>query len=187
MEMFHSDYIFTFSWWYCAILVLHFTIQSIKRLKWKRKREGGGRGRGREREHMPGKTGSFHFVKWVCFSIIRRKISQQILALCNLAWIRKIKGFKGNLEWAPNVLLSDGWGEGERLHIYTHWWAASSLKNHSWSSHHDSAVTNLTRIHEWGPGFDPWPCSVGSGSGITTNCGVGCRHSLDSMLLWAVV
>ena len=33
-------------------------------------------------------------------------------------------------------------------------------------------------------GFDPWPRSVGSGSGIAMSCGVGSRHGLDLMLLW---
>ena len=32
--------------------------------------------------------------------------------------------------------------------------------------------------------FDPWPCSVGWGSGVAMNCGVGCRRGLDSTLLW---
>ena len=27
----------------------------------------------------------------------------------------------------------------------------------------------------WGCGFDPWPSSVGSGFGVVTSCGVGCR------------
>ena len=31
---------------------------------------------------------------------------------------------------------------------------------------------------------DSWPHSVGQGSGIAMSCGVGCRHSLDPMLLW---
>ena len=33
-------------------------------------------------------------------------------------------------------------------------------------------------------GFDPWPHLLGKGSGIAMNCGVGCRHGSDSMLLW---
>ena len=32
--------------------------------------------------------------------------------------------------------------------------------------------------------FNPWPCSVGQGSGIAGSCGVGCRHGLDPALLW---
>ena len=32
--------------------------------------------------------------------------------------------------------------------------------------------------------FDPWPRSVGQGSGIAVNCGVGCRRGSDPMLLW---
>ena len=33
-------------------------------------------------------------------------------------------------------------------------------------------------------GFDPWPCSMGQGSGVAVICGVGRRHSLDPALLW---
>ena len=33
-------------------------------------------------------------------------------------------------------------------------------------------------------GFDPWPWSVGSGSGIAVNCGVGSRCGSDPVLLW---
>ena len=51
------------------------------------------------------------------------------------------------------------------------------------SSHHGSVV-NESDWEPWGCGFDPWPCSVGWGSGITVNCGVGSRHGLDPMLLW---
>ena len=36
--------------------------------------------------------------------------------------------------------------------------------------------------HRWGHRFDPWPCSVGWGSGIAMSCGVG--HSCSSDLLW---
>ena len=32
--------------------------------------------------------------------------------------------------------------------------------------------------------FDPWPCSVGGGSGVAMSCGMGRRHSLDSAMLW---
>ena len=32
--------------------------------------------------------------------------------------------------------------------------------------------------------FDPWPHSVGWGSGIAMSCGVGERRDLDPMLLW---
>ena len=40
----------------------------------------------------------------------------------------------------------------------------------------------LTSIHE--VEFNPWPCSVGRGSGIAVSRDVGCRCSLDPMLLW---
>ena len=33
-------------------------------------------------------------------------------------------------------------------------------------------------------GFNPWPCSVGQGSGIAMSCGVGCKCHLDPALLW---
>ena len=32
--------------------------------------------------------------------------------------------------------------------------------------------------------FDPWPCSVGEGSGVALSGGVGCRCGLDPVLLW---
>ena len=32
--------------------------------------------------------------------------------------------------------------------------------------------------------FDPWPCSVGLGSGIAMSCGVGRRCGSDPALLW---
>ena len=32
--------------------------------------------------------------------------------------------------------------------------------------------------------FDPWPRSVGRGSGVAVSCGVGHRRSLDPVLLW---
>jgi len=40
---------------------------------------------------------------------------------------------------------------------------------------------------DWEPGghrFDPWPYSVGWGSGVAMSCGVGCRLSSDPALLW---
>ena len=44
-------------------------------------------------------------------------------------------------------------------------------------------LTNLTRNHEV-VGSIPCPCSVGQGSGIAMNCGVGHRRGLDPALLW---
>ena len=32
--------------------------------------------------------------------------------------------------------------------------------------------------------MDPWPHSVGQGSGAAVNCGVGLRHGWDLALLW---
>ena len=32
--------------------------------------------------------------------------------------------------------------------------------------------------------FDPWPHSVGWGSGVAMGCGVGHRHGSDLALLW---
>ena len=34
-----------------------------------------------------------------------------------------------------------------------------------------------------GCGFDPWPCSVGKGSGVAVSCGVGRICGLDPVLL----
>ena len=35
-----------------------------------------------------------------------------------------------------------------------------------------------------GAWVDPWPHSVGQGSGDAMSCGIGCRHSSDPVLLW---
>ena len=43
-------------------------------------------------------------------------------------------------------------------------------------------VKNLTSIREGR--FNPWPCSVGQGSGIATSYNVGCRCSFDLAWLW---
>ena len=51
------------------------------------------------------------------------------------------------------------------------------------SSHCGAVETNLTGIHE-DADFDPWPFSVGRGSGVAVSCGVGHRWSLDLALLW---
>ena len=32
--------------------------------------------------------------------------------------------------------------------------------------------------------FDPWPCSVVWGSGVSMSCGVGCKCGSDLVLLW---
>ena len=32
--------------------------------------------------------------------------------------------------------------------------------------------------------FNPWPCSVGEGSGVAVSCGVGHRRGSDPVLLW---
>ena len=44
-------------------------------------------------------------------------------------------------------------------------------------------LMNPTRNHD-GYGFDPWPRSVGQGSGIAVSCGVGHRLGLDPEFLW---
>ena len=54
---------------------------------------------------------------------------------------------------------------------------------HAESSHHGAVETNLTRNHEVA-GIDPWPRSVGQGSGIAVSCGVGHRRSSDLALPW---
>ena len=52
-----------------------------------------------------------------------------------------------------------------------------------WSSWCDSVV-NKSDQEPLGCGFNPWPCSVGWGSGVAMSCGVCCRCSLDPTLLW---
>ena len=44
-------------------------------------------------------------------------------------------------------------------------------------------MNTTTRIHE-GRGVDPWPFSVGSGSGVAMRGGVGRRCGSDPRLLW---
>ena len=43
---------------------------------------------------------------------------------------------------------------------------------------------NESNWEPWGGGFDPWPHSVGWGSGVAMSCGVGSRCGSDSALLW---
>ena len=43
---------------------------------------------------------------------------------------------------------------------------------------------NEPALYLWGCGFDPWPFSVGGGSGVAVNCGVGLRCSSDAAWLW---
>ena len=46
-------------------------------------------------------------------------------------------------------------------------------------------LTKLTGIHEdVRCRFDPWPRSVGEGSGLAVSCGVGCRIGSDLAWLW---
>ena len=40
------------------------------------------------------------------------------------------------------------------------------------------------RTHPCGCRFNPWPCSVGYGSGVAVCCGVGRRLGLDPTWLW---
>ena len=35
--------------------------------------------------------------------------------------------------------------------------------------------------------FDPWPCSVGEGSGVAMSCDIGCRRGLDPTLHMAPI
>ena len=44
-------------------------------------------------------------------------------------------------------------------------------------------LTNPTNIHE-DASSDPWSQSVGQGSGVAMNCGVGHRLGSDLALLW---
>ena len=39
-------------------------------------------------------------------------------------------------------------------------------------------------VEPWGCGFDPWPRSVGEGSGVAVSCDVGRRRGSDLALLW---
>ena len=56
------------------------------------------------------------------------------------------------------------------------------IKSEIWSSHCGSAVTNLTSIHEDGDSIlGPTQQITDS---VAVSCGVGCRHSLDPVLLW---
>ena len=43
---------------------------------------------------------------------------------------------------------------------------------------------NESDWYPWGCGFNPWPFSVGQGSGVVVSCGVGHRCSSDLVLLW---
>ena len=45
-------------------------------------------------------------------------------------------------------------------------------------------MVNESDWEPWGCGFDPWPRSVGWGSGIAVSCGVGRRHGSVPVLLW---
>ena len=45
-------------------------------------------------------------------------------------------------------------------------------------------LTNPTRNHEVAGLMDPWPRSVGQGSSVAENCGVGHRYGWDPELLW---
>ena len=44
--------------------------------------------------------------------------------------------------------------------------------------------SNKPDWYPWGRGFDPWPRSVGLGSGGVMSCGTSCRHGSDLVLLW---
>ena len=50
-------------------------------------------------------------------------------------------------------------------------------------SHCGAVETNTTSIHE-DVGSNPWPPSVGRGSGIAVSCGIGRRRGSDPTLLW---
>ena len=43
---------------------------------------------------------------------------------------------------------------------------------------------NKSDQYPWGQGFNPWPCSVGWGSGVATSCSVGRRRCSDPEWLW---
>ena len=54
---------------------------------------------------------------------------------------------------------------------------------HSGNYHH-AVSGNESNYYPWGCNFDPWPHSVGWGSGIAVSCSVGQRCGLDPALLW---
>ena len=62
-------------------------------------------------------------------------------------------------------------------------WQFFINKEWQWSFHCGS-VGYKPDQYPWGFWFDPWPHSVGWGSGVAMSCGVGCRSSLDPMMLW---
>ena len=65
-----------------------------------------------------------------------------------------------------------------------------------WLTHNNVFNNNVLRVplvakqvkdltsSPWGCEFDPWPHSVGLGSGIASSCSVVCRFGLDPVLLW---
>ena len=68
-------------------------------------------------------------------------------------------------------------------HIHTQQWNNAVIKNPCRSSRCGSG-SNEPNWHPWGCQSDPWPPSVGSGSGIAVTYGVGCRCGSDPTLLW---
>ena len=43
---------------------------------------------------------------------------------------------------------------------------------------------NKSNWYTWGCRFDPWPLSVGGGSGVAMSCGIGQRCGSEPALLW---
>ena len=68
----------------------------------------------------------------------------------------------------------------------------SMFVDHCCTSHYFNYCSGVPFLAQWkwirlGTmrfGFDPWPRSVGWGSGIAVSCGVSRRHGLDPTLLW---
>ena len=58
------------------------------------------------------------------------------------------------------------------------------LKVNARCSSRRGSVVNKLDQYPWGRGFNPWPYSVGRGSGIAVSCGVGRRCGSDVVLLW---
>ena len=50
--------------------------------------------------------------------------------------------------------------------------------------HHTGQQWKQIWLYPWGSGFEPWPRSVGQGSGVAMGCGRGQRRGLDPELLW---
>ena len=60
-------------------------------------------------------------------------------------------------------------------HLHNHSKILLNLKYAQPRSSHRGSVINKSDKELWGCQFDPWPRSLGQGSGVAESCGVGCR------------